>query len=365
MNAATNAGKTAAIAGIYLNLEGEQALLVLIHRKTVFTQLVKFFEEIDPNIGQITANVYNIQRITIAMIKTVYNRLQKSINVKKDLSRFSVVAVDECHLSGSKTYSKVLQNIDAPVRIFVSGTPFDSDAIIHKMIAIGLSGPEVIKITKRELMDKGVSLEVNVHVHLCNTLPFNKINTYDDYIRELINNSTERVLIMADIIKENIGKSTLIAVEEIDHGNKILRGLKTCFAYDSKVRGEYDPTIAFVHGEDPDREQKIKDFSNGKIKILISTRILKEGVNIPIIGNLIYAVGGKAKVDIKQWMGRMERKHEDDKIVTMHDFYDIGKYVENHSIKRIRTYKNEDLTVIEHYKREDIRKIKKAKTLES
>jgi superfamily II DNA or RNA helicase len=117
-------------------------------------------------------------------------------------------------------------------------------------------------------------------------------------------------------------------------------------------------SITFVHGTDPERAQKIEDFKAGRIKTLISTTILKEGVNIPIISNVINAVGGKSKVDIKQWMGRGERRHEDLKSFTMHDFYDIGRYVEAHSKVRIATYRKEKLDVTLHYAKEDIKKIK-------
>jgi len=303
--------------------------------------------------GRFNDKVYDLQLVTIAMIKTVFNRLKDSINVKKDLTRFGVVAVDECHLAGSKTYSTVLQNVPAPVRLFVSGTPFDSDAVIQKMVAIGLSGPEIVNVSKRELMDKGISLEVEVHIHLCNTISMGKLIKYSDYQRELIQQSVQRVHIMGQIIKDYWGLSTLIAVEEIAHGQTILRLLCQYFALDS-----YLPVIEFVHGEDPFRDEKIQRFSDGEINVLISTRILKEGVNIPIANNLIYAVGEKAKVDIKQWMGRIERRHGDTKKVTMHDFYDIGKYVETHSRKRLRTYRNEQLTVFEHYEKSEVRKIK-------
>jgi len=355
MNAATNAGKTAAIMGIYLNLERETKMLILIHRKVIFNQLYLMLGELIgfEKIGRFNDKLYDIRPVTIAMIKTVYNRLGDSINVKKDLAQFEVVAVDECHLAGSKTYSKVLQNIEAPIRLFVSGTPFDSDAIINKMVAIGLSGPEVVNVSKRELMDKGISLEVKIHMHLCNTVALGKTIVYRDYIDQLIHYSVQRVKIMGQIIKDYKGTSTLIAVEEIAHGQTILKLLSQYFALDDDP-----PVIDFVYGEDPARDDKIQRFSYGEINVLISTCIMKEGINIPIVNNLIYAVGEKAKIDIKQWMGRIERRFKNTKQATMHDFYDIGKYVEAHSRKRIRTYRNEALEVIEHYNREEIRKIK-------
>lgn len=348
LNAATNAGKTAVMAGVHLNLEGSPTMLVLIHRKTIFDQLVEAFTDVYGEIGIITAKKYDPKDITIGMIKTVYNRLGKSVNVKKDLAGFDVLAVDEAHLAGSKTYIKVLQNTPAPVRVFVSGTPFDSDAIVNKMLAIGSSGKELINVSKRELMDKGISLECRVHIHLCREPKLGILTDYTSHIKARIHNAAKRAAIMSDILRNYEG-STLIAVKEIEHGQLLCASLQ--------LMG--NKSITFVHGTDPERARKIEDFKTGKIRTLISTTILKEGVNIPIISNVINAVGGKSKVDIKQWMGRGERRHENLKEFTMHDFYDIGQYVEAHSKIRISTYRKEQLEVTLHYTKEDILKQKK------
>jgi superfamily II DNA or RNA helicase len=353
LNAATNAGKMAIIAGSYMNLEGDNRMLVTIHNKTLFDQLVQEFEEIfNGDIGIINATTYKPNIITVAMIKTLYNRIQKSNNVKKDMRMFNVVAVDECHLAGSKTYQGVLKAVHAPVRIFVSGTPFDSDAIVNKMIAIGLSGPERYKITKRELMDKGISIECKVHMHLCHEPSpvlrpgVKAMKTLEDHMYGLVIASVRRITIINDILKDFDG-STLIAVRHIEHGHLLSSSLQLMT----------NKPITFVHGTDPEREQKIQDFKDGKIKILISTTILKEGANIPIIGKIINAAGGKDRVALKQWMGRGERKFEGQEEFIMHDFYDIGKYVEDASKSRRAAYKKEQLEVTEHYDRKIIQNI--------
>ena len=117
--------------------------------------------------------------------------------------------------------------------------------------------------------------------------------------------------------------------------------------YSGCVLGE--GVVEFVHGEDPDKKQKIEDFAQGRTMVLISTTILREGVNIPIIANIINAVGGRAVVDLKQWMGRGERKHGDETSFTMHDFYDRGPYVERHSKARLAAYRKEGLDITLHY----------------
>jgi superfamily II DNA or RNA helicase len=308
LDAATNAGKMIMLAAFYKSLVGENRMLLLIHRQVVYNQLVKFFNELFDEVGEINAKKYDIKSITIAMVKTVHNRMRDSLNVKKDLAGFNVVAVDECHLAGSSTYSKVLQNVPAGMRMFVSGTPLDSYNIINKMVIIGLSGPILAKVSKRELMDKGISLSKIIH---------------------------------------ESEKPVLIAVYIIEHGEFILKHLSRLFP---------DLEIQFVHGTDFKRDEKIEAFKSGDIDVLISTVILKEGINIPNIRTLIYAGGGKSKVDIKQWMGRGERRDGVNDYVTLHDFYDFGKYISTHSKKRILAYRKETLKIIEHYSKEDLKK---------
>ncbi len=349
INAATNAGKMAIIAGLFLNLEGDNRMLVLIHNKTLFDQLVAVFKGIfHGDVGIINASTYKPNIITVGMIKTLYNRIRESVNVKKDMATFNVVAVDECHLAGSKTYQGVLKYVPAPVRLFVSGTPFDSNAIVNKMIAIGLSGPELYHITKRELMDKGVSLECKVHMHLCHQ-QVAKDNNYEATIHTRIIRSARRAAIMKEIIDTYEG-STLIAVRFIEHGQLISDSLQLLGV----------KQVAFVHGTDPKRYEKIEQFKSGEIKVLVSTSILKEGANLPIISNIIIAFAGRDKGAVKQWMGRGERTFKDKESFTFHDFYDIGPWVEKHSRARRAAYKYERLEITEHYNKKEIQKITRA-----
>ena len=194
-------------------------------------------------------------------------------------------------------------------------------------------------------MDKGISLEAKIHMHLCHEQAVHD-ETFDGATYAMIYKSARRVAIMYDILKDYKG-STLIAVNSIDHGHLLSESLQFLGI----------KSIDFVHGTDKNRDQKIEDFKSGKIKTLVSTTILKEGVNIPIISKLIYAAGGKAKVDLKQWMGRLERLHEDQEDFIMHDFYDIGPYVEKHSRARRALYKKERLEVTEHYDTKKLRNI--------
>lgn len=353
IDAATNAGKTAIIAGLYKNLEGSQRMLVLIHRRAIFDQLVTAMESVVGEVGQIKQNKYKLGPITIAMVGTLHNRLSK-VNAQLDLKTFGVIVADESHHAGSKTYSKVLQKCPAGIRVFLSGTAFDGgkEAIVAKMIMVGLSGPKIAHISKKELMDAGISTKVDVVIHPVNTILHDRPITYDEWIDTCIHRSTERAGQIKNIIKSGYLEGLIvIAVDYIEHGKYILYQLKEWAEKEGIV-------IMLTHGKDQNQATKIEACKEGEIDVLISTGILQEGVNIPRIRHLVYAIGKKGKISIKQWMGRAERLLEGKDKAVFHDFMDVGKFVLKDSMQRRQLYISEDLKVIELYDYDAIKRVK-------
>lgn len=347
-DAATNAGKTAIIAGLRLNLDKPEDMLIIIHKKTVYRQLLKYFQEIFGEIGQINDRHYDIKPVTLAMINTLSRRID-NIDVKNDIANFNILAVDEAHRAGSDMYAKTLAYCPAPVRMFVSGTAFDSDNIINNMIVVGLSGSKLINISKRYLMDRGVSTPVKIKMHLCNTILRYPALEVDDCKTRLVKESIERASFIYKIVADRLVMGPiLIAVEEIRHGE---------FLYNFAHGWSKNFTIELTHSKDPHLFEKIEDFTAGNINVLIATGVLKEGVNMPRIATIIMAAGGQSKVYIKQWMGRGERLFEGKEEVEFHDFFDIGRYVQKHSLKRIKIYNDENLEVSYDFDLKDTRRM--------
>lgn len=352
IDAATNAGKTAIMAGIYLNMKEKEKMLVIIHSKVVFKQLVDMMTDVFGEVGQINATKYIIKPVTIAMIQTLYSR-RDDLNLRKDLNQFTILAYDEAHKSGSSQSSKVLVHCPAPMRVFVSGTAFDSSDTVNNLIAIGLSGPKLGGVSKKYLMDKKISTPVKVHMRVCNTVLDYPVLDYRECMDMMIHYSKERVDEMRKIILERTEAGPiLIAVNFTQHGQFLMDEL-------SKSLPE-DILIEFSHGKDSDQVEKVEAFKQGQIDVLISTGILKEGVNLPLIQTLIYAIGEMAKVSVKQWMGRIERKHESKDVAMMYDFYDIGKFVRKHSENRLLCYQAENVEIELDF---DIHKVKSLRTI--
>jgi len=338
IDAATNAGKNSIMAGITKNVVNAKALM-LIHSTDIFRQAYKFFSQIFYT-GRIDAKHYEIGTFTIAMQKTLLNLSTKSTNVRADLNKFNILFCDEAHNSGGADYSKLLTYINAPMRVFVSGSPMDSSNEINSMIIVGLSGPTLGKITKKELQDRGVSLKMRVHIYISNEKKF--LSSYGMAEEQCIFFSKERVKAIIDWLSTRKDKYTLIAFDIIDHGTFIYDNLIASGVFDDLV-------IELVHGKDKQRAEKIAAFARGEINILVSSTIMQEGLNIPIINCLVYTIAGKAKIPVKQFTGRIERDDKVNEYVETLDFYDVGKYVQAHSRKRIQTYIAEGFEMVYHY----------------
>lgn len=353
-DAATNSGKTTMMAGLYLNLEGDNNMLLTIHRVSIFNQLVDNLEEVfgRSKVGQINAKKYKIAPVTVAMINTLYSRID-TLKVQQDLARFNILAVDESHRAGSKTYTKVLLKCPAAVRVFFSGSALDADRdeIVGKMTMIGMSGPKKVNISKREMMDKGISTEAKVYMHLCNTILRRPPIGYDAWEKECIHYSIERVSLIWKLVRENYKDGlVIIAVNEIHHGEFLLERLMNFnFATEDGI------VIMITHSQDKGQAEKIRACQSGDIDVLITTTVLKEGINLPLLKTVIYTPGGKSKIDVKQWMGRLERLLEGKTEAAFHDFMDVGQYVQSHSMARRKIYVDEELDLKEYY---DIKSIK-------
>lgn len=336
IDAATNAGKNSICASLHMSL-GQPKTLFLIHSADIFKQAVEFFGSCFP-VTEVSSKKMDFGNFTIAMVKTLYKRSKESLNIAKELKKYELLICDECHRSSGDEYSKLLQKVDAGARIFVSGTPLENEDKVKNMIIIGLSGKVLGKVTNQEMIDKGVSQRPIVTMMLNPT----KEPAFADYDKEekaVIQKSLEQANQIFELCKERKDKFGVISFIDIEHGEYLLQHLT-----ESGALG----VVELVHGKDRKRSDKIEAFKQGKINVLISSMILKEGLNIPNIHYLIRAEGGKSVITSKQFVGRAIRDDKENTTVEIIDFYHgpTSKYCSAHSRVRLRTYIKEGFEII-------------------
>lgn len=339
IDAATNAGKNSIMTGIVNNFPGCNALMI-INRGEVYKQAVEFFGKHFP-LGKIGPKSYTIGRFTVAMQQTLLNRAMASQNVKNDLTKFQIVFCDEAHYAGAKDYARLLSMIPAPIRLQVSGTPLDTVNEMNHFKIIGLAGTQIAKISNKDLIDAGYSLKPTVHV-LLNEGDGEELN-YDNQFSTNVIRCQYRVNQLKDkLVKENWHrKQILVAFSEIEHGEFMLES----FRNDPRFAGI---AMDIAHGKLKDRTDRISRFKLGKTQILFGSTIMQEGLNIPNIQVLVFALAGKAKIPMKQFAGRGLRVDEskpEEKELIIIDFFDNVEWLDAHSRIRIKIWQEEQFEV--------------------
>ncbi len=337
---ATNAGKNSMSALIMKNVPKDAKIIFTVSSTVIYKQAVEFFTDVldGERLGQVSSGKYEPSRVTVCMVKTLLNRAKESVNVRKWLNEVQVLIVDESDEAGAKDYSKVLSYIGAGMRIFVSGTPLDAGAV-NSMVAVGLSGKVLGKVTNKQLIDMEVSQKPTINI-LLNETPNKPFMSYSTEMDEYIFNSLNRVKLIAGVVNKHSDKQILITFQNIEHGYFMFEHLKQLCHSD----------IGIVHGTHKDfscnRDFTIEQFAKNKISVLLASMILKRGANIPNINVLVMAQAGKSKTTVKQVTGRGLRHDGVNDEVVVYDFYDEGKFVSEHSRKRIKVYKDEEFEVV-------------------
>ena len=355
-DAATNAGKTVMVEGLIRNLVNPRVLF-LVQDLDLFVQTVNFFEEfrevgmIKPRfnkhpIARFKGPRFEIKDFTVAMTQTLKAKVtgKEKLNTRKALKHFNTLIVDECHEAINKTHKKAIEAVDAGVRIYISGTPFDMDDKKKKLELVGMSGPSIAKVENKELIERGVSRDPIIDIYLNHTTTNQLIHSYAQEMYMFVHYSKERAdLIAREVYNDAMqGKYVMVTFFELEHGQ---------FMYDALMnyKDDYNVPTEIVSGADEYRFEKVRRFLDKHTRVLFSSIILRKGMNIKHLNTLVNAVGGKSKSGIKQWVGRALRQNDFFDRVRVVDFFDVGSTLSTHSRKRIKLYQEQYNEVNLHF----------------
>ena len=339
---ATNSGKTECLCALIKSYGTSFKALVLVRGLELLDQMLN---RISLRLGIPVEKIGKIgdssctygHWITVATPDTLYSRRQ-DLSVKNFLSSIELVILDEAHHGSSDSYYKVLEGIAAPHRFGMSGTPLSrSDGADMKLMA--QTGPVIFKVTNKDLIELGHSVPVTIEFARVTSPNLPEWYQYPQAVKEgIVNNLLRSEKIcngVLSMVKE--GRSVLVLVQRIDHGKilgKILEGL------DPKNKIPHQ----FISGKETSgiRREALDKFKRGDLKVLISSTILDEGVDVPSIEGLVLAGGGKAKIGSLQRIGRGLRtggKFPDLRVLDCADM--THHYLAEHSLRRLKIYRKE------------------------
>lgn len=316
---ATGSGKTEVMAALIKAL-GYPQTLVLVHLKDLMYQTAeRFRERLNCPIGLIGDGNFSQERIIVAMIQTLANRLPDM-----NLLGYQLVIVDECHHTSSDQMMDILYQIPGAYRYGFSGTPLKND-VLSDLKLISITGEVICEVRNKDLIEEGYSAIPTVKILTVESSKDSDYNAkYKDAYKKLIVMNKERNRLIRKVALEAQG-TVLILVNFVTHG-MILKNLI--------------PGATFVHGSDDSTyRQEILQQMRSQSGVFIASPIFDEGVDVPRIDTVIIAGGGKSRVKLLQRIGRGLRKKEGDNNLIIYDFIDdTNKYLLRHSKARIVTY---------------------------
>jgi len=327
-------GKTYLVMA-YLEWLGLPAIILLSNLSLQRQWKERLNQETNLSVGVINGSEWDLQKITIAMVPTLWSRAKKDKKLFQEMSqKYAAVIVDECHHAGSKSCFSTLMKLKVPYRFGVSATPTKrSDS--YNMRVVAALGPILYSKSNKEMVDKGFISPVNVKLFPIGktTKSNNRLRWMQAYKRFIVE-SKERNGLIVQLIVEQLqkNKQVLTLVRQLSHGEVLLNAFSMLKKY---------PTV-YLQGKDQEviREKAQKLFEEKKINHIIATSIFDEGIDIPNVDVLVQAAGYKAQKLTIQRSGRGQRKSEGKGELLIIDFIDKShRLLCEHSEQRYRAYK--------------------------
>lgn len=336
---ATGAGKTE--IAIAVTAKAAVPTIFLTHRVNLLYQTAKRFANRLPHmanqIGIIGNGQFSPNNITIATVQTIQAMMKKDKKATEELlSNFQLLIIDEAHRSGSpQFYEAAIACKNAMLRLALTATPFMKGNCEDDMYLEGISGNILTNVAAKELIDAGVLARPFFRFIPVNTPLERKLTHWRDiYEHGIVKNMARNKLIVTNALKMvEMGKKTLIIVQEVKHGKIIERVL-----HDMGVNARY------VDGQNSyaERERALKQLEKGKLDTIITTSIFDEGIDVGEIGAVILAAGNKSAPALFQRTGRAIRRKEDENFAIIIDFIDNHhQKLLAHSLRRYELIKNE------------------------
>jgi superfamily II DNA or RNA helicase len=286
--------------------------------------------------------------INVAMVQTLMARLvdpafddnsaaamrQRRIRAKTIafLETIELVIGEEAHEAGGNSYFDFLNHCRKAVfRLALTATPFMRDSQEANMRLKAAFGSIGIEISEKMLIDRGI-LATPYFKYLNIPAPkgCRKSTPYARAVElGIVENEIRNKAALYETLRavRHYGMTVLILVARKKHGLVLRDALKKLGVRVDYLLGEKSTV---------QRNTTLDKMRNGELDVLIGTTILDVGVDVPGMGMLILAGGGKAEVALRQRIGRVLRaKKSGPNVAFIVDFTDKpNEHLMEHAAQR-------------------------------
>ncbi len=249
---------------------------------------------------------------------------------REAIETVGMVIFDECHHVPADTFYKIaMKTTQAVWRFGLSATPWRDDH--HDLLLEAALGPKISVIKCSDLIDQGFLVAPEILVVKAprpqgNTRGMRYAECYQFAIVE--NQDRNRMIAAQAADWAAQGLSVLILVAHVAHGQALKK---------------YLPEANFAYGllDTAERQRYLRELEQKLQPILIATTLADEGLDVPSLGAVILAGGGKSETRAYQRIGRALRPAAGKQSAFVLDFLDQVPYLREHSAARLELYRQE------------------------
>ncbi|MGJ0628967.1 DEAD/DEAH box helicase [Xenorhabdus bovienii] len=262
--------------------------------------------------------------------------------IKMMLKETCLLILEEAHeSSGNSFYDVSRMCVNADYRLGLTATPFMKDSAEANMRLMAVTGSIGIKVSEKYLIDRGilakpyflylrtdyVADEARIKEDLAEKVGNSRLGRTSPYTRAaqlgITYNLARNRLIVRHVKDMFDHKLTVMVLVRLKRHGQILK----------EMLDEVGIRAEFIFGESKQKERiaQLNKLRNREIDVLIGSTILDVGVDVPGVGGVVLAGGGKAEVELRQRIGRGLRKKTDQANICF--VVDLLDYSNNHLLQ--------------------------------
>lgn len=308
--------------------------VIVVHKLDIMQQFIDWFKDrAGIDVGQVGNGVIEPKRITIAMIQTLANAFKiKSKEIKSEVidmkgysniysmcTKAQMVIADEAHnFNDGNIWRNVFNKFTgAYFRLGFTATPRKS--LSGELLSQSIFGPIISSTSYTDCVNAGYLTKPEVYVFNYKQQGLLYGTNYQQAYKERIVENEDRNFLICQLALKyyQADKRVCIFVTHINHGKLLKQMLETVVG-----KGQ----VVFIEGavKLEKRQEAIKAMEEGKLRLVIGSNCITEGVNIKSMDCLISARCGMSRVVFLQTIGRALRLFPGKDKATIIDIQDTG-----------------------------------------
>lgn len=308
----TGAGKTE--MGMALIASWRQPALWIVHTKPLFEdareRARRLYNVPARAIGQIGSSEFMPgSHLTVAMVQTLARCTTREWELLR--KHFGTIVIDECHHTPAMTVARVVSRFPAVHRLGLTATPNRPDGLAP--LLFGVLGSNYSQVSFRRLLQAGRVVLPTVHM-VRTGWRYDGEGDFNELQKARAGSSNRNALICRTATQEHRkGRRVLIVVTLRSHARLIALLLRKRY---------HVPAFPLVGGVQSGVRRKCEELAAAGKLVLVATRLINEGWNVPAMDCLIMGSAGRSPLEQAHQIGRIVRSHDGKTDAVVYDFVD-------------------------------------------